>query len=605
MKPLTEIFGARIYDRTGYGQPIPPAVSGAIPNSLGSAPARVNGPNMSIGIIEVDPCATLYGWQAQLASMLNNPQQDLYILSGAGSGKTAPVICHWVNRILEISTSQAPINQNLLRLVTNPQSIPQVLWLVPIKNLSANIEQEMIERFVAIILQILNRTGYLDSNSGNMVFANDILNMDTIIRSMSTFGGGESRDLVFSMIQNNQVESHRIEEFKTVLGQLVLTYVKNALVGRIEEGINTVKINHTGPPKPFVISIYESSKNIVKDMDHLRLIIFDEAQRIQGGSDADDRRAAQIGDSIHKILFNDNGRRAQIVMLSGSTSKATASNVMHYFNMTYGRRFDTEPYQTPANVTNQSDIRVFPMNGLNDEYKQLQIIHTALAGGENGIVFVIFGKDKINRLIDKLAPTEHGYAHPGKSLKTSKGSLYNTRDDISQIVKPGDISDIDDDRLRRAASNGLGYLYRPEELTPARQHDTSIVQKLFLAGTIRVLFATDAVREGINITCNEMYIPTILLPPDRREMDAGSLAQLINRVGRKTNKYATIYTDPKYVGNIVKALSNDSTGFGEQPFILPGSTRTKIEAGLNYGLHIPVEAAKDLGRSFIRAFNNP
>jgi hypothetical protein len=608
MKPLTEMFSN--YDRTGYGQPIPTNTTGATP-SLGPAPARVNGPNILIGPMEVDHCASLYGWQLQLAGMLNNPAKDIYILSGAGSGKTAPVICHWVNKILEISTSQTPTNQNLLRLISEPQNIPQVLWLVPIKNLSANIEQEMIERFVSIILQILNRTCYIkpnvqgDPTSGNIIFANSVLDMGAIIVAMSQFGDNESRNLLRAIVVNNQVEKERIAEFKTVLGQLVLNYVKNALVGRIEEGINTVKINHTGQTKPFIISIYESSKNIVKDMNKLRLIVFDEAQRIQGGSDDDNRRAAQIGDSIHKILFDDNGRKAQIVMLSGSTSKATASNVMHYFNMTYKRRFDAEPYQTPTNVTNQSDIRVFPMNGLNDKFKQLQIIQTALAGGglrKGGIVFIIFGKDKINQLIDQLAPTEHGYISPGKNLQTSTGSLYNTQHDVSQIVKPGDINDIDDDRLRRAASNGLGYLYRPEELTPARQHDTSIVQNLFRAGIIKVIFATDAVREGINITCNEMYIPTILLPPNRREMDAGSLAQLINRVGRKSGKYATIYTDPKFVGNITNALSTDSDRFGEQPFILPGSFGTKIEAGLNYGVNMPINAAKELGNAFINAF---
>ena len=609
MKSLMEIFSHQIYtrsrdERNRIPTAVPgPIIPGSIPNQLGPAPERPSGSTSLT--IEVDPCSSLYGWQQQLVGMLNNPQQDIYILSGAGSGKTAPVICHWVNRILEISTSQVPINQNLLRLVTEPQNIPQVLWLVPIKNLSANIEQDMIERFVSIILQILNRTGYIDNASGNMVFANNILNMGTIITSMSQVGGVESRNLLRSLVVNNQVESRMIPEFKTALGQLVLTYVKNALVGRIEEGINTVKIKHTGSPKPFIISIYESSKNVIEDMEHLRLIVFDEAQRIQGGSEADDKRAAQIGDSIHKILFNNNGRRAQIAMLSGSTSKATASNVMHYFNMAYGRRFNAGPYQTPGNVTNPSDTRVFPMNGLSDEHKQLQIIHTALAGGDNGIVFVIFGKNKINKLVDKLAPTEHGYANAGRNLKTSSGSLYSRKDDVSQIVSPGDISDIDDERLRKAASNGLGFLYRPEELTPARQHDTSIVQNLFRSGVIRVLFATDAVREGINITCNKMYIPTILLPPDNREMDAGSLAQLINRAGRKKDKYSTIYTDPKYVGNIVRALSNDSDRFGEQPFILPGSFGTKLEAGLNYGLNVPIKAAIDLGRSFIRAFNNP
>jgi hypothetical protein len=101
-----------------------------------------------------------------------------------------------------------------------------------------------------------------------------------------------------------------------------------------------------------------------------------------------------------------------------------------------------------------------------------------------------------------------------------------------------------------------------------------------------------------------MYIPTIILPV-QGEMDAGSLSQLINRAGRKEGTYATIYTDPKFVGDITYALSKDSDRFGEQPFMLPGSFGTKLEAGLNYGVNIPVNAAKELGRAFKRAFNNP
>jgi hypothetical protein len=118
----------------------------------------------------------------------------------------------------------------------------------------------------------------------------------------------------------------------------------------------------------------------------------------------------------------------------------------------------------------------------------------------------------------------------------------------------------------------------------------------------------------MNITCKEMYIPTIINPSNGREMEAGSLAQLINRAGRKEGTYATIYTDSKFVGDITNALSKDSDRFGAQPFVLPGSwisrdgrkiSSPKIEVGLNYGVNIPVNAARDLYKSFRRAFDNP
>lgn len=610
MKSLIESIYSNIkFDRQGYGY----SSNQNIPSNSQNRPTLNN-----IGRsnpIEMDPCADLYGWQKQLVDKLKE-NKDIYILSGPGSGKTAPVICYWINNIINIHTNGLVNSQefsNFMKLLTHPETIPQVMWMVPIKNLGANIEQEMIERFTSIILQILNKSCSMIQNPLNpsdvdLKFDNNELPIKEIINSMSSFGRFNNKLLLSFIDGNNQVSNNNISEFKTMLGQLVKNYVKNALVGRIEDQIYSVDIvsQSIQSPKPFIIAIYESAKGIISKLDKLKLIVFDEAQRITGGREEDSTRAAQIGDSIHKVLFHNNGRNAKIAMLSGSTNPKTAMNVMHYFNIAYKRDFPIGPYQTPSNVTNPSDIRVFPMANLNDYYTQLRIIQTALAGGglrKGGIVFIIFGKEKINRLIDQLTPTERGYIQPGKNMETSKNSLFNVKKDSSIISDPGDINEISDDRLRRAASNGLGYLYRPEEMTPAHQKDTTIIQNLFRTGKIKVIFATDAVREGINITCNEMYIPTILKPPDNKEMDAGSLKQLINRVGRKKDKYATIYTDAKFVGTISKALSQDSD-LDEEPFVLPGSSLEKIEAGLNYGINLPIKAAKQFYDSFVKAFNN-
>jgi len=60
-----------------------------------------------------------------------------------------------------------------------------------------------------------------------------------------------------------------------------------------------------------------------------------------------------------------------------------------------------------------------------------------------------------------------------------------------------DISYISDERLRRAVSNGLGFLYRQKgEMDVQHQRDAIIVQNLFIAGKIKVLLCTDAIREG-------------------------------------------------------------------------------------------------------------
>ena len=608
---------------------------GTQPGPIVGSPTSFGGPNLpqspsnlySTDEIEVGHCNNLHGWQQQLVGMLANSEtnkKDIYILSQPGSGKTEPVMCYWVNNILGIKTSMVTpsptdlanfsdniaLDESVINLFLHPEKIGKVLWLVPIRNLSVNINEDVQEKFLtAIMLQILNRQVTFTPD-GDMKFSTS---MEKIIRGMAEFGNASYTRLLFDILRNQtvagQLPSRLVPEFKTTLGQLVIDYIKRALIGRIQEGINTCEIGNTGNYKPFIISIYESSKHLISHLDNLKLIIFDEAQRVQGGDEKDDKRAAQIGDGVHTILMHQNGRNARIVMLSGSASPDTAKNVMHYFNMSYKRNFETRPFETPKTVTNPSNIVVRPMSGLNDQHTQLLLVNTWLAQGKDGIVFIIFSKEKINKIIDKLASSERGVINPGQNFSTErqiishkKGSLYNKKD-ASMITNPGTINEISDERLRRAASNGLGFLYRPEELVPAREKDTAIVQRLFKNGIIKILFATDAVREGMNITCKEMYIPSILLPPDNREMDSGSLTQLINRAGRESGKLAAIYTDSKFVNNITRALSNEPSNFGEQPFTLPKSKWKKAQAITNYGIGIGKDIAIRTGKEIMKMFS--
>lgn len=606
MKSIFEqMFPWNKYQKTGRG--------GYDPHNIGTAssPKIQPGPNAKLpkfrDPIEINSFV-LDAWQQQLIRVLETGT-DTYILAGAGSGKTPPVINFWVNNILGINTTQPqdiPNMQNIVRLLTAPETIPQVLWLVPIKNLSANIEQEQKERFVKIILQVMNRIYRIDPATNNLVLGPG--NALALFNRMGRFGGMDQVRLIESMIINdNQIPNDKILEFKAILGELIKVYVERNLIGRIEEGVNTVAINNTrgNPLKPFVIAIYESAENIIDDFDNLRLILFDEAQRVQGGSQADDKRAQQIGKSIHKILFNNNGRKAQIIMLSGSTSPTTAANVTHYFNMTYGRNFEPRPYQPPRTAKNPSDINVIAASHLTDKSEQLRRIYSYLSGRQiekDGIVFLIFSKARINEIIDTIAPVHGGSGMSGTKLSTSKKRLYNYKSDVTEISSPGDIDNISNDRLRRAASNGIGYLYRPEEVIDVKtQRDVTIIQNLFLKKEIKIILATDAVREGINITCNVLYLPTTTLP-QQGEMDNGSLAQLVNRVGRKRDKSATIYTSPECVDKVRTALIGDPSEFGEEPFVLPDGSGIKakyrkLEAGANYTINTSVQAGKEIGQS--------
>jgi len=616
--------------RTGYGQPtVPtPILNPNSPSNIGPQQPAFTSPTVRANPIEMSPCQKLYGWQQQLVALLGG-NNDVYVLSNPGSGKTAPIICYWLNTVLGISTDTTvmPDFNNMSRLLLNPHQCPQVLWLVPIKSLSANIEEEMIERFTSIILQILNKFSRLISDANDphdyqicLAGHNDlfVINingtrmpvMEHVIQSLSRFGNGrQTGQILTHMIHNHIVNAKQASEFKDLLGQLVKNYVENVLIGRKEEGVSTTTIisresSINNQTKPFVIAIYESAKSIIHTFTNLNLMIFDESQRIQDSENID--RVKNIVGSIHKVLCTQSGINSKLVLLSGSTNRKSAENLIHFFNVAYHRKF-RDTYQTPEDVKNPSYIRVFSMSNLNDEHTQLRIAQNVISGNSldnSSVVFIIFSKKRINNLIDKLAPSEIGYSDPRERLKIERGQLFNHRTDVSKITDQKNILDISDERLRRAASNGIGYLYRPEELTARSQRDMVIIQSLFRNGKIKILFATESVKEGINITCNTIYIPTIILPPDNREMNTDSLTQLINRVGRRSDKYATIYTDQKYVDKITYALSSSPDKFSMEPFLQPGFLNQYIRGNMDYRLVFPIQFIREF-YNLIRSLRHP
>jgi len=603
----------------------------------------------------VDHCAELRPWQQNISNQLTQTNNDFYLMAQPGGGKTAPIVCYWVNNILGLNTRPSPYNHQqqttilrdinkLIQLLTNPQDIDQIIWLAPIQALNNNIEIEYTERFIGgIIIQFLNR--FVELSKNNEIILNVFPTPNTSIISAIRGMGNNSRETnlseqLINMIQSpdqnapnptdsmtgqpildqngqplqNPIRNHQYvpsnytETFRQQLGELVKQFARKCLVGIRQENTDTHLITGTNYPKPFVGCIYESVSSIIDNPNYnkLRLIVCDEAQRLQGSSDHDDvRRAKQIANSMHTFLMNNNTKSAKMVMLTGTVHPNTAKNMMHFLNATYNRKFKPESLVVSPD-RNPSNISVFPMTRLSDKYTQLRIINNILRRGEKRVAFIIFGKEKINDLVDALAPSESGYIPTNRPLSQSgTRSLYG-KHNIKEIMGMGqDINHISDPRLRRAASNGIGFLYRQKgEMDAQHQRDSIIVQNLFMSGTIRVLLCTDAIREGLNISIDTMYIPTIKKPSGEgmKPMEIGGLAQLVGRVGRREGVSGTIYTSPEDVSPIMTALSGDFENYKEQSFEFPdsegmdpdnpekeysrfrqiGAKYNKLEATLNY-----------------------
>lgn len=572
----------------------------------------------------VDHCANLRSWQQDIANQLANANNDLYILAQPGGGKTAPVVCYWAHNVLGLNTTPPKYNtpqpgttirndiNQIIQLLTNPQSVDQIIWLAPIQALNNNIELEYTERFVGgIITQFLNTFVEVIENSNDIILNTFPTPNTTIISAIRGMGDNArvrqlSEDLI-SMIrdpepnapnpidsitglpilnQNNQtlqnpirthqhIPSNYTETFRKQLGELITQYVHNCLVGIRQENTDTHLIIGTAYPKPFVGCIYESAGSIIDNPNYnkLRLIVCDEAQRLQGSPDGDDvRRAKQIANSMHVFLMNNHTKSSKMVMLTGTVHPKSAENMMHFLNATYNRRFKSSSLVVSPD-RNPSNIKVFPMTRLADKNTQLRIINNTLKRGEKRVVFIIFGKDKINDLIDTIAPSESGYRPAQQPLsKSGTSSLYG-KHNIKEIMSVGqEIDNISDPRLRRATSNGIGFLYRQKgEMDTQHQRDSIIVQNLFMSGKIRVLLCTDAIREGLNISIDTMYIPTIKKPSGEgmKPMEIGGLAQLVGRVGRREGVSGTIYTSPEDVSQIMNALSGNFENYKEQSFEFP------------------------------------
>ena len=574
----------------------------------------------------IDHCADLRPWQQDFSNQLSNTNNDFYMLAQPGGGKTAPVVCYWVNTILGLSTKPTqfrPANttitkeiDNLITFLTNPEKLRQIIWLAPIQALNNNLATEFSERFIDIIIQFLNRFVELDSDNNIIInsFTSKNTSIISAIREMGIKSNHMANQLSQQLINMIQIKPNNIdkfvpknytETFRLQLGELVKNFVNDCLVGIKQEKTDTHLIRGTNYPKPFVACIYESASSIIKNQnyDKIDLIVCDEAQRLQGSPDSDDvRRARQIANSMHEFLMNQNTKKSKIVMLTGTVHPMTAHNMMHFLNATYNRKFRPNSLIISPDK-NPSQMNVLPMAGLSDKYTQLRIIKQALNSSVRGVVFIIFGKERINQLIDTIAPSESGSFSPTQNFSSSRSTSLYGKKNIKEIMQVGqDINHISDERLRRAVSNNIGFLYRQKgEMDIQHQRDSIIVQNMFISGKIKVLLCTDAIREGVNIVANTMYLPSIKKPPNNDELEPGGLAQLINRAGRQHNTMATIYTDPRYITQVINALSGNFENYKEQSFEFPfsqgadpedpdklsifrklKSKHNKVEAALNY-----------------------
>jgi hypothetical protein len=557
--------------------------------------------------IQLRCCHRLMDWQQMIVTKLK--EHDQCILAKPAVGKTMPIICYWANTLLKLNVALNPnvqVNQQTIEmLLFNPGNLPQVLWLVPIRSLSENILQDVKEDFVQIILQIINQELRSGTSAGLIDPIKFTGFQPTIRRFVEASGDFNSKNIAISALDQinyylNQVTGIsdplvRKEIYDKVvnldisffnsLSVIIKQHVENHFVGQKYE--NTNSWEDRGKAKPFVIAIYESAKSLINRMNNLQLMVFDECQRLllSGvNNKMEDERAEQIMDSLDFVLASNNARNARLVLLSGTTHPDAAKELISFLNVTYHRTFEfTGPVIIPG--ANEGNIKILPMDGLDQFDKQVEIIRAKLAESgprSGGVLYIILDKRRIDMLLAKFANSGGNYGSiPKRNLDVGGKKSYFDKQNVNSVLGPAAPSDITDPLLRKAVANGLGRIYRPhnDSLLPEEdRRDNQIVQQLFLRGEIPVLLTTESVREGINVKARVMYLSRIETGGEK--ISIGNLCQLINRVGRAPGYY-TIYVATKDAPYVEQALNANPNDFSKESHIPDKSFTTNMRYNTN------------------------
>lgn len=635
---ITEIMGG-LASLDKYGQspiaqrsepfPITPGpVSGAHPGSMWQ-------PGQSVTGIQLKNCAQLYAWQGQIVQQLMRGEDAFIITDSPGGGKTLPVIAFWAEKILGINPTLNPnvninvVLNNALTLIKNPEKIPQILWLCPIRSLNEQtVQDEFTKDFTEIILQYINYiqwqirvfiTNLNPASQRDFITINSILydllhsmTNDISVHNQLDFMKNQKYDLVIN--QYNTATDDLIKasivskinnldaEFFQLLENIVRDFINRKLIGMKYEGQNLSTEQRQSIP--VIISIYESAGSekarLVRDMPRLALMVFDEIQTAQlsGANDpATDARAKQIATNIHEILSTQNAKKAQLVMLSGTENEKTAIAQVQFYNVAYNRRFKA-PIVT--NARNAANIRVQDFDQLNDFwYIKNKLIKELLASKETGIAFIILSKNKIREIADYCSGgSGQEISQPTKTEVGRKRPYFQPKD-VDIVAGEASASNIGDPLLRKAVASGIGFMYRIEPSDPNYsflKNDNAIVQELFRKGKVRILLATEYIGSGLNVNIKQMYIPSI----ERfggEKIPIGPLSQLLNRVGRQPID-CVIYTPSDNVDYIIKALNAKNIDFNYVPPIMP-TLGSKVKYYGNLTKSAIVDPVKMLARILI------
>ncbi len=565
------------------------------------------------------------GWQKEIIDELRK-RNNIYVVSSPGSGKTAPIMFYWAEQLgvnpglfkSRLADQRSQINSlqnSLLTILTDPGSLPKILYLCPVRQLVYEIQKDFRSSFSKFILHLINLT--LFENRLETVNVTTTRNLIiTALNRICRFNFTAlftQRVQMFNQMRLNQTTNPSIanrfaknieiinEQISDKLSEGIKRYIDSTLVG-IKTDVNPLSNKNA----PVTISIYESGYGVFKDLfkNNFRLLIIDEAHLLQDLPINNTDRIDNIVESIYDIFkdFSKNQSGKQIVFLSGTVNPNSAKDLTDYLELCLNIRIKRLISSSVAK--NPSDVSVLPMDNL---INNNTLVNLLINPKENNNAIILFSKKRIDSIIDEALRKTEGNKYTTSQidkgvLQTATSSQYGinlsdlernlpqntsvhrsnrfentTSNIVEKINKMPGAENIKNEKLLRCVLSGFGFIYNMDFMANTRQEkrhagmDQQIVANLFSQGKIKTIIATDAIGIGVNLKIKNMYIPDInKFIPGKGEtrMPISDASQLYNRTGRIEFNVSNIYTPSQFVDDIIIAISAGNDKFDKRETII-------------------------------------
>jgi hypothetical protein len=554
------------------------------------------------------------GWQKDIIDDLRRGN-NIYVISSPGSGKTAPIMFYWAEKLgmnpsmFKSSSQNRQIDQlqkKLLNILENPSNLPKVLYLCPVRQLVYEIQNEFRLNFSKFIVDLINRTLLENSLIDITIFQRRIIDNITGVFKFNNFKNLiRQRAQNYSQMQRNMTAGNQsmanrfAKEIETINQQIINGLAKSIkqFIDRELVAIKTGVDPQLSKNAPITIAVYDSGYTAFKELSKgdIKLLIIDEAHKLQELSGDNNNDLERTIDSTYKIFeaFSKDQKDKQIVFLSGTVNPRAAKDLLDYLELCM--KIKVKSLISTSVARNPSDVSVLPMDSLTNDNTLVNLLTNPK---ESNNAIILFSKKRIDNLIETALRKTQGHKYTASQidkgiLQTRTSSQYginldnlekndprniqrqtniegiNTKEIIEKINKIPEVGEIRNETLLKCVLSGFGFIYNMDSIatTNAQKRsfgkDQQIVAKLFSEGKIKTIIATDAIGIGVNLKIKNMYVPNVIKFDGSKNspLFISNASQLYNRVGRMAFNVSNIYTPSQYVDDIVTAISASNEKF--------------------------------------------